>query len=154
MAVEILDFSDQHAEAFSTLNIEWLEKFFYVEPIDLEILSDPQRKIIAPGGAILFARADQEIVGTVALKHNGDQNYEVTKMAVTARYQGAGIGRQLLKAVIERFTELDGKLMYLESHSSLTAALRLYESCGFEHSPRSIPSDYERSDVYMVYRRH
>jgi GNAT superfamily N-acetyltransferase len=71
---------------------------------------------------------------------------------VTKRCQGAGIGRLLLTAAIERVLTLGGSHLYLESHSSLKAALTLYESFGFVHAPRPSPSDYERSDVYMVYR--
>jgi hypothetical protein len=60
--------------------------------------------------------------------------------------------RKLLCAAVDRFAELGGKLLYLESHSSLTAALTLYESAGFHHEPPPSPSDYERADTYMVYR--
>ncbi len=61
-------------------------------------------------------------------------------------------GRQLLNAAIDRFRDLEGVRLYLEPHSSLTAALALYESAGFHHEPRPTPSDYERADVYRVYR--
>lgn len=105
------------------------------------------------GGSILFAQSGKEIVGTVALKHHGNGCYELTKMAVTARFQGAGIGRLLLRAAIRRFEELRGTKLYLESHSSLTTALALYEAAGFTHAARPAPSEYERSDVYMVYRQ-
>jgi len=133
--------------------VEWLEKYFRVEPIDREILRDPEGAIIRPGGAILYALHGDEVVGTVALKHQGDQVFELTKMAVTFAHQGRGLGRQLLWAAVRRFTELQGKTLYLESHSSLMPALRLYESAGFRHETPPRPSDYERADVYMVYRK-
>ena len=38
---EIIDFKAEYANAFRDLNVEWLEKFFRVEPIDHEILGDP-----------------------------------------------------------------------------------------------------------------
>lgn len=43
-------------------------------------------------------------------------------------------------------------MLYLESHSSLAAALSLYESAGFEHAESPASSDYERADVYMILR--
>lgn len=150
--VEIVSFSPELGAAFSRLNREWLEKYFLVEAIDREVLSDPEASIIAKGGDILFARVGEDVVGTVALKHERGGRFELTKMAVTARSQGAGIGRALLRAAIARFESLGGSHLYLESHSSLVPALKLYESAGFEHVRRPAPSEYQRSNVYMVYR--
>jgi len=150
--IELVDFSVRYGDAFKRLNVEWLEKYFRVEPIDHVVLSDPQITIIDPGGAILYAVVDGAAVGTVALKHDGAGVFEMTKMAVTASQQGMGLGRQLLDAAVARFEELEGKKLYLESHSSLLPALALYESAGFRHEAPPNPSDYERADVYMVYR--
>ena len=60
--VEIIDFEPRYASDFKRLNVEWLEKYFTVEPIDELVLSDPSGSIIEPGGAILLARAGDEIV--------------------------------------------------------------------------------------------
>ena len=150
--LEIIDFSPDYSAAFAQLNREWLEKYFRVEPIDDTVLSDPAATIVAHGGVILFAKTDDEIVGTAALKHHGDGNFELTKMAVTADRQGTGIGRALLSAVIARYEAIGGARLYLESHSSLLPALRLYESAGFVHAAAPAPSEYQRADVYMVYR--
>ena len=73
-------------------------------------------------------------------------------MAVTSARQGRGYGRQLLSAAIDRFRDMEGVRLYLESHSSLTAVFALYESAGFHHDPHPTRSDYERADVHMVYR--
>jgi len=149
--VAIVDYSARYGGAFERLNIEWLEKYFEVEPIDRHVLADPERTIIEPGGVILYACAGTEVVGTVALKHSGDGVYELTKMAVTENQQGLGIGRKLLCAVVERFRRLEGKKLYLESHSDLLPAIALYESAGFRHETRPSPSEYARADVFMVY---
>lgn len=151
--VEILNYEPALAPHFRELNVEWLERYFRVEPIDRKILGDPDGQIIANGGAILFARVGGQVVGTVALKHHGDGDYELTKMAVTASCQGAGIGRKLLQACLEKYRKIGGQRLFLESHSSLKAALRLYESAGFLHTPPPNPSEYERADVYMVFRQ-
>ena len=149
---ELVDYSDRYGAAFERLNTEWLDKFFRVESIDHIVLSDPKGMIIDRGGAVLYVLHRDEVVGTVALKHQGDRVFELTKMAVTLRYQGRGLGRQLLCAAVDRFTELGGKRLYLESHSSLTPALSLYESAGFHHEAPRGASEYERADVFMVYR--
>ncbi len=150
---QIVDYSEAYGDAFERLNREWLEQCFRVEPIDEEVLSDPQRQVLDQGGVILYSLVSGDAVGTVALKHHGDGAYELTKMAVTEGQQGRGLGRKLLCAAVDRFVELQGKLLYLESHSSLAAALALYESAGFHHEPPPRASDYDRADIYMVYRR-
>ncbi len=150
--VGIVDYADCYGDAFARLNIEWLEAYFVVEPIDREVLSNPRRNIIEPGGAILYACIGGQAVGTAALKCSGAGVFELTKMAVTARCQGMGIGRQLLCAALDRFHDLGGECLYLESNSSLAAALALYESAGFRHETPPQRSEYARADVYMVYR--
>ena len=149
--VEIVDFEPTLAGHFDRLNREWLESLFTVEDLDARILGDPQRYVIAAGGHILFAKAAGEIVGTVALKYAGSRRYELTKMAVTASARGMGAGRLLGLAAVNRYRELGGTRLFLESHSSLLPALALYESLGFRHRPRPAPSEYARADVYMEY---
>ncbi len=147
----IVEFRPELAGAFRDLNVEWLEKHFRVEPIDRLILDEPEERIIATGGLILFAELQGEIVGTVALKHHGGGVYELTKMAVTPRRRGAGIGRDLLAACLERYRRMGGNRLYLESHSSLLPALALYASAGFVRMDPPAPSVYGRADVYMRY---
>ncbi len=149
--LEIIDFRPEYAAAFRDLNTEWLERHFFMEPIDVQILANPAGEIIEHGGAILFARKAGEIVGTVALKHHGAGVFELTKMAVTASAQGAGIGRTLLVAALDRYRSSGGARLYLESHSSLAPALHLYESLGFRYRPEPRPSPYRRADVYMQF---
>ncbi|MHB8815635.1 MAG: bifunctional helix-turn-helix transcriptional regulator/GNAT family N-acetyltransferase [Steroidobacteraceae bacterium] len=149
-AVEIVPFERRYAADFKRLNVEWLEKYFRVEPIDEEVLSKPAR-ILRDGGAIFLARYRGAIVGTCALLDAGDGRFELSKMAVTAGHQGLGIGRRLIEAVIAEYLSRGARELFLESNSKLTPAITLYESSGFVHAPRPAPSHYERSDVYMVY---
>ena len=108
--VEIVDYASGYGgDAFARLNVEWLEEYFRVEPIDHEVLSDPQGKVIDCGGVILYALVEGVAVGTVALKRDSSGDYELTKMVVTEGHQGRGLGRQLLSAVVARFGEIGGR---------------------------------------------
>jgi GNAT superfamily N-acetyltransferase len=72
-------------------------------------LSDPERHILADGGRVLFAiDTDDRAVGTVALKHEGEGVYELTKMAVDPAQQGRGIGRRLLQRAIDAYRQCEG----------------------------------------------
>jgi ribosomal protein S18 acetylase RimI-like enzyme len=151
-AVEIIPFEPRYARAFKRLNLEWLQKYFRIEPIDAAVLSRPTA-IIRRGGAILLARLGGEIIGTCALLRAGEARFELSKMSVTERYQGLGVGRRLLLAAIRRFEAMRGGELFLETNSVLAPAIKLYESVGFVQAARpAIPSHYARSDVYMVYR--
>lgn len=152
-AVRIVPYAPALAAHFYRLNAEWLGKYYTIEPIDHAVLSDPEKHILAPGGAIVFAVLGDEVLGTCALMPESPGVFELTKMAVTERHRGLGLGRLLINAVIAEFRRLGGKELFLESNRRLQAALKLYESSGFEMQPGIKPgSHYQRSDVYMIFR--
>ncbi|MBC7454073.1 MAG: GNAT family N-acetyltransferase [Massilia sp.] len=152
-ALDILTYRAEFAADFKRLNLEWLERHFYVEAIDALVLSDPETHILAPGGAIFLARQDGKIVGTCALIRADADRFELSKMAVTSACQGRGIGRRLLERALLAFGASGARRLFLESSSTLTTALTLYESAGFKHVPRP-PSaaHYQRADVYMAWQ--
>lgn len=149
--IEIIPFERRYAKDFKRLNLEWVEKYFRVEPVDEQVLSHPQ-PIIKEGGAIFLARADREIIGTCALISEGHGLYELSKMSVTDGYRGLGVGRRLLTAAIDAFELIGSGTLFLETNSILTPAITLYESAGFVHEAPPAKSPYARADVYMVYR--
>ena len=87
MALKILPFKDEYAKAFYELNIEWLETYFYVEDFDKEVLSNPKKYIINPGGYLFLVAENDTIIGTVALMPYSERVFELTKMAVAPRHQ-------------------------------------------------------------------
>lgn len=152
-SIEIVPFAAADRSHFYRLNAEWLQRFFYLEEIDHRVLSNPEAEILAGGGVIVYAKMGDEIVGTCALLRESPGVYELTKMAVTERCQGLGIGRKLIDAIIAAFKQKRGKMLFLETHSKLISAIRLYENSGFEHQASGKPdSHYQRSNVYMIWR--
>ncbi|MFK8032247.1 MAG: GNAT family N-acetyltransferase [Gammaproteobacteria bacterium] len=151
--IQVVPFTQNLKPWFAKLNRVWLERYFVVEPIDALVLDHPEEHVLANGGHIMFAVCGDEVFGTCALKCHDEGVYELTKMAVDDSVQGKGVGRLLLDAAIAKFKELEGARLFLESHDSLVAALRLYETGGFEHTPRPDgPSPYVRSNIYMVWQ--
>jgi hypothetical protein len=53
------------------LNIEWLSKYFKIEPKD-ELVLSTQEEIIDKGGMIFYAKYNEVIVGTVSLLKMND----------------------------------------------------------------------------------
>lgn len=152
--VRIVEFQPRWRADFARLNIEWLERWFTVEPIDREVLDDPETHLLAGGGRVLFAVDDRErALGTVALLRYDDGLVELTKMAVEPGLRGGGIGRKLMAGAIAAFHDMGGRELFLESSLRLGPALKLYESVGFRHHPAPRPgSHYQRADVYMIWK--
>lgn len=151
--IRIVGFDPRWREAFATLNIEWLEHWFVVEDYDREVLGNPEKHILAKGGHILFAVDEAgRALGTLALKHEGDGVYELTKMAVSPAARGRGVGRLLMAAALDLYRTLDARELFLESSRRLAPALALYESVGFRHHPAPrAGSHYARADVHMIW---
>ena len=152
-AVDIIDYAPEYAADFKRLNIEWLERYFYVEALDDKVLSDPQSSILDAGGQIFLARLDGRIVGTCALIRAGGDAVELSKMAVTPACQGLGIARRLIERAFDAFESSGAALLFLESNSKLQPAIQLYESSGFVHVARPAgEAHYQRADVYMAWQ--
>ena len=148
-SLSILDYQPVHQPAFRALNHEWIACYFTLEPIDNEMLDDPQGYILNPGGHIFMASHDGDLVGTCALINEHGGVYELAKMAVSPRAQGLGIGWALGMAVLDKARELGASWVELLSNSRLAPALRLHEKLGFRHVPAP-PTPYQRTDVKMV----
>lgn len=152
--VEILDYAPRHRHHFERLNREWITRYFELEPVDREVISDPERHLLQKGGAVLFARLDGRIIGTCGLKKHGEREVELVKMAVSEATQGRGAGRRLLEAAIERARTLGADTLFLWTSSRLEPALALYRNLGFQQFEPPEPSAYERGDVYMELALH
>jgi len=145
--IKILDYEPQHQPWFEKFNRAWIEKYFWMEPIDFQVLQHPGEHIIDKGGKIFMATCDGDMAGTVALKYVSPGVYEFTKMAVDEKFQGQKIGRALSEASIERAKQLGAHTIILYSHTSLATALGLYRKLGFREVP--VDGPYKRSDIKM-----
>ena len=134
---------------FYDLNADWLKKYFYIEPYDEKVLSNPKQYVIDPGGFIFFAKYNTEIVGVVSLI-NQKTFFELSKMAVSPKYQGFKIGQQLMDFTINFAKEKGWDSITLYSHRSLKAAIQLYKKVGFKEIPVEKDSHYERADIKML----
>lgn len=147
--VRIVDYEPRHREAFRDLNLSWIEEYFVVEEMDRRQLSDPERAIIAPGGAILVAELGGEAIAVCALIVTGTRHYELAKMATRKDLRGSGVGRKLMVAALQKAKSLGAHKVSLLTHHSLAPALRLYRSVGFVDVPMPPGNEYARADVAM-----
>jgi GNAT superfamily N-acetyltransferase len=145
--MKILNYLPAHQPWFEKLNRNWIEKYFWMEPLDFEILQKPDVHILDKGGFIFMAELDHEIAGTVALKFVVPGVFEFTKMAVDEKFQGKQIGKHLALAAIEKAKALKAEKIILYSNTKLIPAISLYSKLGFIEVPLDGP--YKRSDIKM-----
>ncbi len=112
-------------------------------PIDLayqdfsaELASLPG-KYAPPHGALFLARsADGQALGCVALRPLADEGCcEMKRLYVVPSGRGLGLGKALVELIVNEAARLGYAEMRLDTLPSMTGALALYESFGFEPIP-------------------
>ncbi len=146
--IKIIPFSPEYQADFKRLNIEWIEKYFVVEPHDIEQLDFPEDFVLKNGGNIFMALQNGEVVGTVGMAYLDDFSFELAKMAVSPKHHGLGIGQLLGEAALDFARKKGAKRVWLESNRILTPALTMYEKLGFREV-EFVPTPYERSNIQM-----
>lgn len=144
----ITDYRPEHQPYFEKFNRLWIEELFEMEPVDEWVLSNPDKAILEPGGAILMAIYKGVPAGTVGLRKMDNETFEFTKMAVDTAYRRKGIAEALSYASFTRAKELSAVRVILYSNKKNAGAIKLYEKIGFVHVP--VENDvYKRADVKM-----
>ena len=146
--IKVVDYAPKYREAFKSLNVEWISKYWELEAPDFKALDDPEGYILNQSGVILIALDKGEPIGCCALIKQTDDTFELAKMAVSPKAQGKGVGLLLGKSIVERAKLMGLKRLYLESNSVLKPAVSLYEKIGFKHI-KGASSPYARCDVQM-----
>ncbi len=149
--VRIETFRPGYAADFASLNLEWIEQHFAVEPQDELLFSDPGKNIVGAGGEIFFLLEGSRPVGTVALIPRDDLVVELHKMAVTRAARGRGYGARLMEAAIGWARRHSKRWVLLYSNTALESAIRLYRRYGFQALPPGMDqADVTRSDITML----
>lgn len=147
--IETVPYRDEFRSAFERLNRDWIEQYFALEDADREVLGDPRRKIIDPGGQVFFVLERGEVVGTCAvLRHNAD-DYEIAKMAVSPSARGRGFGDMLMEAAVAFASEAGASRVIIVSNTVLEPAIRLYLKHGFVQVPMDVDGRYRRANIRL-----
>lgn len=149
MSIVVRPFAPGDEAAFRDINLDWIERYFAVEPKDREVLDNPRKYILDPGGAILLAVEGAHVLGVVSLIVMGEGAVELAKMGVKPEAQGKGAGKMLVAAAIASARAMGMSRVYIETNSKLGPALKLYRDAGFQPLQTTIPSPYARADVQM-----
>jgi ribosomal protein S18 acetylase RimI-like enzyme len=146
--ITIVDYRPEHQPWFEKFNRQWIEELFEMEPVDEWVLTNPDKAILEPGGAILMALYKGMPAGTVGLRKFDEKTFEFTKMAVEPAFRRLGIAEAISYASFKKANELGAARVILYSNKKNTGAIELYEKLGFRHLP--VENDvYKRANVKM-----
>ena len=102
-------YSNKDASIFKSLNLQWLESYFFVEPVDKVILNNPKSKILDPGGHIIMVELNGKVIGTFTFIKIKEGVFEFSKMAINPIYRGQGYGNSIMKYAISFAKKMNGK---------------------------------------------
>ena len=145
----IIPYTRNLSQNFKDLNLEWLEKYFYVEPHDKDLLERCEEVIIDKGGYIFFYQEGKKIVGTFALIKIKNNIFELGKMAVTESHQGRGIGQKLLLFCLDFSRNKKWDKLVLYSFTKLKNSIFIYKKFGFIEVSLETDNPYERGNIKM-----
>lgn len=143
MTIEISELT--HAEEIASLEPMVLEYFRIVcgylkSDFDVQIspeeptanmMATPE-KFIPPQGRSFVAKDDGALVGMICLKPLRGTQYEIKRLYVRSEARGTGLGKRLVRHLIDVGRDLGATDLYLDSIPSLSAAIALYAAEGFE----------------------
>jgi putative acetyltransferase len=115
-----------------------IDRYFDPKTFEAELQGLPG-EFAPPAGRLLLATADGNAAGCVALRDLGDGACEMKRMFVHTRFQGSGVGRALVQAILVEARSIGYARMRLDTGPKQVEALGLYRSVGF----RPIPPYYE-----------
>ena len=85
----------------------------------------------SPDGRVLLAKSGNQIAGCVCLRPLTDRMCEMKRLYVRPEYRGQAIGKQLALAAIQEAKTIGYVCMRLDTLSTMSAAMALYETLGF-----------------------
>lgn len=147
--VVIDTYKDEYQRAFAALNLAWIEEYFAVEAKDRELLDDPRRHIVAPGGEVFMLIEDGIPKGTCAMLKIAADAFELGKMAIAPSSQGRGHGHRLMEAAIAFARARGAARILIRSDTSLRTAIALYRKHGFAVTHLGPDAEYARGDIHL-----
>lgn len=137
--------SEQDYSAFSQLigeYVAWLrsryeqDTWFITEVLDKQSLSSELETLStmygSPNGRAYIAVHDNQVRGCGAYRRLADGTCEMKRVFVPGRFQGAGLGRRICRALIDSARAEGYPLMRLDTGNLMKEATAMYRSFGFQ----------------------
>ena len=118
----------------------------------VELHLDKFAKIQPPQGIIYIVESEGKSIGMGALSPLDKGVGEIKRMYIRSEHRGKGIGRRLLRKLLNKAKEFGYASLRLESQDFMTVAHKLYRSMGFQETdayPGRETPDWYPYNVYM-----
>lgn len=84
-----------------------------------------------PNGVFLVAIRDDEVMGCAGLQHLDEKTSEFKRLWVSPASRGLGLGKRLMRELEEQARALGRNRVVLDTGSSLTEAIALYDALDY-----------------------
>ena len=104
-----------------------------------------------PGGCLLLATEGMEAVGCVAFRRLSADTCEMKRLYVRQRFQGQGVGRELVESLIATARDAGYSRMVLDTMVQMKSAVALYTALGFRRCDpyHEIPPGFEEITLFL-----
>lgn len=124
----------EHIEHIHKLFVEYAASLgfdLYFQDFDNELAGLPG-DYAPPDGRLILGLQGGEVVGCVALRKAAEGICEMKRLYVRPEFRGKGYGRALAVAVVDEARKIGYQRMRLDTVASMTEAIGLYRSLGFQ----------------------
>ena len=134
--MSIVPLEPNHADGFRLLVVDTLREFGFEPDPELDNdLDDPA----ATYAAVWVVLNDDDVIGSVALRADGEDAVVLKRMYLRPGQRGQGLGKRLLAVALDWARANDIHLVRLDTSERMVAAQRLYEAHGFQRVPGNAP---------------
>jgi ribosomal protein S18 acetylase RimI-like enzyme len=112
----------------------------YAESLDIDLcfqnfedeLASLPGKYAPPQGRLLLAGEANEVLGCVALRPIDTESCEMKRLYIKPQARGLHLGRSLAERICQEAREAGYRRICLDTLTTMTTAIQLYESLGFK----------------------
>lgn len=149
--MKIVKYTPERRQDFVDLNVWWIEKYFgAVEQADRDEFDHVEDEI-AKGGMVFFAvdEADGATLATCMAIDRGEGEWEIAKLGSAPDRPHKGYGKAVFEACVDWAEQHGAKRIYMLTNSSLSTAIHIYESHGFQRVFLEDYGGYARGDYAL-----
>jgi len=88
-------------------------------------------------------------VGLARFEHM-DDCAEMQKIYLTEKVKGRGLGKLLVQKIEKTAEEMGFKRLYLETHTNLWIAVKMYEECGYRYIDKPAQVRHSTMNRFMI----
>lgn len=110
--------------------LKWIDLDLTFQNIDEELDNFPE-KYEEPAGAFYIAKDGINVIGCIGLRKIRAKICEMKRLYVKDEYKGLGLGKMLIRTIIEEAKKKGYEKMRLDTLPKMQTAQKLYQEFGF-----------------------